>query len=107
MCKPDIHDPEKYLQFLANGEVQPKLGIAQQNQTRAENTIEAFNLRHSSLINRRRTIAKVELLMANQLYELLQLFPDDPELLQEHKEHLLRINKEEFSAVRHTVWNSQ
>lgn len=107
ICKPDIHDPKKYLQFLANGKVQPKPDIAQQHQTKAENTIEAFNLKHSSLVNRRRTIAEVEVLIANQLYEFIELFPDDPELLQEHQEHLLRINKEEFSAVRHTVWNSQ
>jgi uncharacterized protein (TIGR02646 family) len=106
ICKPDVHDPDILLNFLASGEVQPKPGLTAQNQARAENTIKAFNLQHSSLVNRRRTIASNEGQLAEQLYEYLDEFPGEPELIQQLKEHRNRIAKEEFSAVRHTIWNS-
>lgn len=103
-CKPDIMDPDDFLQFLPSGSVHTKPDLAPYEQLVASNTIHIFNLNSSSLKNRRREAARVEGDLARFVLEYLAEYPDDPEILQELSDNRSRIAALEFSAARMTVW---
>lgn len=106
ICKPDIMDPAVFMQFLSNGTVQPRPDLEANQAAIAHNTISAFNLRHSSLTNRRRAAIAREEYGATELFTYLELMPDEPELLQELEDNIRRIAKLEFSAALAAVWLS-
>lgn len=45
-----------YFHYATNGEIEPKSGLTEDDKSRAEKTIELFNLNESELVSRRRTI---------------------------------------------------
>lgn len=53
LIKPDIEDPEDFLQFLDSGKVKPKEGLTDAMEKRAAETIAALNLDCSVLVSSR------------------------------------------------------
>lgn len=107
ICKPDIHEPKDFLQFIPlSGKVEAKSGLNPTQNLIAKNTIKAFNLQHSSLVGRRRLAAQTERPSAKFLFECLEEFPNDSHLQQELQANISRINNEEFSAIRHAIWTA-
>lgn len=104
VCKPDIMDPANFLQFLPGGNVQTKPGIEESKQRIAENTIAIFNLNNSSLCGRRRLVYKEEKRFTAEIFELLNLMPDEPELIEELNENIARISQQDFASARKAAW---
>ena len=53
LIKPDVDNPEDFLQFLPSGEVQAKTGLEKQLLNRATETIRVLNLKATTLMNAR------------------------------------------------------
>lgn len=84
LIKPDEDEPLQYLQYLVSGDIVVKLDISQQEQARANETIEVFNLTHSRLINSRREV--IERFM-QRLKFIAQI--EDPQLFEQEYRTLL------------------
>lgn len=50
---PVADQPQQYFEYYTNGEIVPKNGIDENSRTRAERTIEVFNLNHPELVSLR------------------------------------------------------
>jgi len=49
LVKPDEEDPERFIQFYADGTIRVRAGIGDRDKRRAEETLRVFNLRHGGL----------------------------------------------------------
>ena len=58
---------ESYFEYTNTGEIEPKKGIEQSIQEKARKTIEVFNLNHTSLVSRRKSILCILDSYKNQL----------------------------------------
>lgn len=60
ILNPVTDNPKAYFEYTTWGEIIPKKsGLKQAERNKADETIEAFNLRHQSLINRRKTLFSI------------------------------------------------
>lgn len=100
VCKPDTMDPADYLQFLPNGLVQPKPGLAAHEHGIAEATIAAFNLNSINLTNTRKSIYSAELGSVEYVYKHLPQHLIDAEV----QDNLIRAVTENFTATRLSAW---
>ena len=76
LLKPDVDDPEEYLQFLDNGQVKPKEGLDTDKNKRAVETIKALNLSSTELkIARKNQVT----LYQDRLTPLLELLDTEDE----------------------------
>lgn len=97
ICKPDIDDPNDLLEFLYDGTVRPKQELSAAQKQKAQNTINAFNLMHSSLKGRRREAMKAEKSIVESLYEHAAV---DAQPL---KDYLSNIEDKEFSSALRSI----
>jgi len=84
LLKPDIDDPECYLQFSPSGHIRKRDDLNQHQEERADETIRVLNLIASSLISSRESqidLYKKRLLELSKLAQELSLSDDDFNIL--------------------------
>ncbi|UIP95945.1 retron Ec78 anti-phage system effector HNH endonuclease PtuB [Acinetobacter johnsonii] len=100
IIKPDIDNPNDYFIFLKNGNIQIKAGLSENDRSKAELTLSAFNLNSdSNLVNRRETALKSFFSEVNEIYSLLEDMNYEnyvKELIEEKK---LEVSSLEFSTA--------
>ncbi len=89
-----------YFIFLKNGNIQIKAGLSENDRSKAELTLSAFNLNSdSNLVNRRETALKSFFSEVNEIYSLLEDMNYEnyvKELIEEKK---LEVSSLEFSTA--------
>lgn len=102
LLKPDIDDPDEYLQFLPSGELKAKQGISEDKEKRATETIIALNLRAPSLISARKNQIERYQEQVNSLMDLLvELDEDAWEEYEEIKQQATKVAYR--TAIKHAV----
>lgn len=97
LLKPDIDDPEEYLQFLPSGVIQEKKGLDPHKLCRATETINALNLKCSTLKNSRESQITI---YKNRLLPLTELMED---MTDEDYEEYLAIKSEAMTVPHRTA----
>lgn len=97
LLKPDIDDPEEYLQFLPSGVIQEKKGLDTDKLSKATETIKALNLKSSTLKNSRESQIT---LYKNRLLPLTVLMEH---MTDEDYEEYLAIKSEAMTAPHRTA----
>jgi len=77
LLKPDVDDPEEYLQFLPNGKIKAREGLDTDKNKRAEETIRALNLTSSELTIARKNQINLYQARLTPLLELLDTLDED------------------------------
>ncbi|SHE75276.1 TIGR02646 family protein [Modicisalibacter ilicicola DSM 19980] len=102
ILKPDVDDPDDYLQFLADGRIVPRNDLTERQRHRAEETLRVFNLDHErgALRQMRRSAVQGYLRSVEDLQELSE---SDESLYFEYlHEELEAIAGQPFeTAIRH------
>ncbi|GKW48596.1 retron Ec78 anti-phage system effector HNH endonuclease PtuB [Halomonas sp. NCCP-2165] len=104
ILKPDVDDPDDYLQFLADGRIVPRNDLSAREHHRAEETLRVFNLDHErgALRQMRRSAVQGYLGTVEDLQECAEL---DEDLYFEYlHEELEAIAGQPFeTAIRHLL----
>lgn len=104
VCKPDVLDPEVFLQFLPGGKVNPRQSLNESDKEIARNTIVAFNLNNSNLVGSRREVVRPLKKEAKTLFELLNESPNEVWLQQELNKRRKEAKSSQFSSALRAVW---
>ncbi|MFT4925667.1 MAG: hypothetical protein ACI8WB_001761 [Phenylobacterium sp.] len=96
LIKPDLEDPEIFLQFLPSGKVQAKANLTQDMRRKATETIHIINLQAATLVNARNHKIK---LYRDQLLALEKLAMDD----EPHRQEYQRIRDEAMGGAHRTA----
>ncbi|MCH4564698.1 TIGR02646 family protein [Halomonas sp. EGI 63088] len=104
ILKPDVDDPDNYLQFLADGRIVPRNDLTERQRHRSEETLRVFNLDHErgALRQMRRSAVQGYLGTVEDLLECTEL---DEDLYFEYlHEELEAIAGQPFeTAIRHLL----
>jgi uncharacterized protein (TIGR02646 family) len=79
LIKPDVEDPEEYLQFFSDGQIAPRPDLDGQALRKATETLRVFNLDHDrgALRQMRKREVAGYIQLAEELVELAQIFEHD------------------------------
>lgn len=104
LLKPDVDDPDDFLQFLADGQIVPRSDLSEGQRHRAEETLRVFNLDHErgALRQMRRSAVQGYLGTVEDLQQWAEL---DEDLYVEYlHEELKAIAGQPFeTAIRHLL----
>lgn len=102
LLKPDLVDPEEFLQFVNTGGIKEKEGLSAEDFARAQETIKALNLNHSSLNSSRGGQIK----RFKQRLKELEPFQDSPIYLSEYNDILTSVESEPHrTAIKQVLFS--
>lgn len=110
LIKPDVHNPDQYLLFVADGTIVPLPGLSEADLKRAKETLRVFNLdaEWGELRKEREKAIKAEKDAYEEIFAIWQAAPDVLDLDEAMSAFFAEVEKRPFcTAIRHVLRQSR